>query len=259
MGGAIARGLASQGLARRLLLIDPHPTAALTDPLISRGAKVERSSSALQDISPQAIILAIKPQLMPTIAPQYAKASQAALVVSIAAGTTIESLSAHLHSPPSLVRAMPNLPASIGKGMTAAFATPTTSGADLALAEALLGSVGDFVWLQSESMLDAVTAVSGSGPAYVFHLVECLTEAAVKQGLPRETAEILARKTIEGAGALLSQDDRSPTSLRKSVTSPGGTTEAALRVLMTDARLEKAICDAVEAATARGLALSKSS
>lgn len=259
MGSAIARGLASKGLAPRLLLIDPQPLSANTDPLISLGARVAPEYAALNDVSPDAIILAVKPQLMPTIAPQYAKASQTALTVSIAAGTTIESLRAYLNSPPSLVRAMPNLPASIGKGMTAAFATPTTSSAHLALAETLLGSVGDFVWLASESLLNAVTAVSGSGPAYVFHLVECLTEAAIKQGLPRETADVLARKTIEGAGALLNQDNRSPTELRKSVTSPGGTTEAALNVLMTDARLEKTICDAVEAATARGRILSKSS
>ena len=257
MGGAIARGLAAIGHARRVLLIDPQPLASITDPLLSSGARIAQTSAALDNTSPIAIILAVKPQLLPTIAPQYADASKSALTISVAAGTTIETLNRLLNSPPSLIRAMPNLPASIGKGMTAAFATPTTSNLYRDLAEELLRSVGEFVWLDDESLLNAVTAVSGSGPAYVFHMVECLAKAAQKQGLPRDTAEILARKTVEGAGALLASVEKSPSELRKSVTSPGGTTEAALQILMADARLEKIIIDAVAAATLRGEALSK--
>ena len=152
---------------------------------------------------------------------------------------------------------MPNLPAAIGKGISAAFATPTTTAAQRKLASTLLAALGDVVWLDREDLLNAVTATSGSGPAYVFLLVEALAAAAERQGLPPDLAKQLARKTIEGAGALLATTAADPADLRRSVTSPGGTTEAALRVLMTDARFQGLLTDAVTAATARGFELAK--
>jgi pyrroline-5-carboxylate reductase len=152
---------------------------------------------------------------------------------------------------------MPNLPASIGKGITAAHATRTTSTAQRKLAERLLRAVGDLVWLEGEELLNAVTAVSGSGPAYVFLLVEAMAAAGERLGLPHDVAVTLARKTIEGAGALLAANPAAPADLRRSVTSPGGTTEAALKVLMADGRFERLLADAIAAANARGFELAK--
>ena len=146
---------------------------------------------------------------------------------------------------------------SIGKGVTAGFARPGTSQQSRAAAEALMRSVGDFVWLETEQQIDAVTAVSGSGPAYVFHLVECLAAAARSQGLPPDIADTLARRTIEGAGALLAASPQSPEALRRSVTSPGGTTEAALKVLMEGKRNETLLVEAVSAATRRASELAR--
>jgi pyrroline-5-carboxylate reductase len=153
---------------------------------------------------------------------------------------------------------MPNLPSSIGKGISAGFATPSTSPQQRSMTEVLMQAVGDFVWVEHEHLIDSVTAVSGSGPAYVFLLVEALAAAARDAGLPSDIAGRLARKTIEGAGALLEQSSSSPQALRESVTSPGGTTEAALRELLTDSRLEKLVTEAVRAATRRAGELSKS-
>lgn len=257
MGGAFARGLIAEGFGPRLILIDPAIKPVNAHAFRTAGARTAADARALTDTSPQAIILAIKPQMMAVAAAAYAEAARKALVVSIAAGTSIESLNTWLASPRALVRAMPNLPASIGKGIAAAFATPTTTAVQRKLATTLLAALGDIVWLDREDLLNAVTATSGSGPAYVFLLVEALTAAAERQGLPPDIAKQLARKTIEGAGALLAATADSPADLRRSVTSPGGTTEAALHVLMTNDRFQELVTDAVAAATARGFALAK--
>lgn len=257
MGGAFARGLIATGLGPRLILIDPAVKPGDARAFRSAGALVAGDARAIAAANPQAIILAVKPQMMAAVAPAYAEAARTALVVSIAAGTSIESLNVWLASPPGLVRAMPNLPASIGKGISAAFATPTTTAAQRKLASTLLAALGDLVWLDREDLLNAVTAVSGSGPAYVFLLVEALAAAAERQGLPPEIARRLARRTIEGAGALLAATTTDPAGLRRSVTSPGGTTEAALRVLTADARFQTLLAEAVAAATARGFELAK--
>jgi pyrroline-5-carboxylate reductase len=257
MGGAFARGLIAAGLGRRLILIDPVIKPADARAFRAAGALVVADASALASTNPEAIILAVKPQMMAAVAPAYAVAARKALVVSIAAGTSIENLSTWLGEPRALVRAMPNLPASIGKGISAAFATPTTTAAQRKFAGTLLAALGDLVWLDREALLNAVTATSGSGPAYVFLLVEALAAAAERQGLAPEIAKRLARKTIEGAGALLAASSTDPADLRRSVTSPGGTTEAALRVLMSDERLQALLTEAVTAATARGFELAK--
>lgn len=257
MGGAIARGLIVAGLGDRLILIDPAVKPTDARAFRAAGAKLEPTADALATEDPEAIILAVKPQLMPSVAPSYAKAARRAVVISIAAGTSIESLNLWLGTPRALVRAMPNLPASIGKGISAAFATPTTTQSQRKLAHTLLCAVGELVWLDGEELLNAVTAVSGSGPAYVFLLVEALAAAAERQGLNPEIAKRLARKTIEGAAALLAATSTDPADLRKSVTSPGGTTEAALKTLMSGERFETLLNEAVSAATARGFELSK--
>jgi pyrroline-5-carboxylate reductase len=257
MGGAIARGLIVAGLGTRLILIDPAVKPADARAFRAAGAKLDHDPEVIANENPEALILAVKPQLMPSVAPTYAIAARKAVVISIAAGTSIESLNLWLDKPRALVRAMPNLPASIGKGISAAFAIPTTTASQRKLAHTLLCAVGDLVWLDGEELLNAVTAVSGSGPAYVFLLVEALATAAERQGMKPDVAKRLARKTIEGAGALLAATPTDPADLRKSVTSPGGTTEAALNVLLAGERFEALLIEAVGAATARGFELSK--
>ena len=257
MGGAFARGLIAAGLGPRLILLDPAMKPAEAGTFRAAGAKTGRGAETLAGVTPVAIILAVKPQMMAATAPAYAQAARKAVVISIAAGTSIESLRVLLADPPALVRAMPNLPASIGKGITAAFATKSTTVQQRKLAENMLMAVGDMVWLDGEELLNAVTAVSGSGPAYVFLLAEALAIAAERVGLAPGVARLLARKTIEGAGALLAQSPTAPSDLRKSVTSPGGTTEAAIKVLTADSRFEQLLSDAVAAATGRGFELDK--
>lgn len=251
MGGAIARALLHDLKPHQLVLIDPHPNADIESAMAAAGVSIQPDASALATRPPAVILLAVKPQAMASVAPAYRVFAASALFLSVAAGTRLESLDAWLGRPPALVRCMPNLPAAIGKGITAGIAKPGTPASACEIAEALMRAVGDFVWLQAEDQIDAVTAVSGSGPAYVFHLVECLAAAARSQGLPADVAEILARRTVEGAGALLAASDRTPEALRLSVTSPGGTTEAALRVLMDGQRNEALLVEAVAAATRR--------
>jgi pyrroline-5-carboxylate reductase len=179
------------------------------------------------------------------------------LVVSILAGKRVADLSARLPAARAFVRAMPNTPAAIGRGMTGAFANDSVTPAQLALADALLRAVGDVEWVANEALIDAVTAVSGSGPAYVFYLVEALAQAGVDAGLPPDLAERLARATIEGAGELLfRQPEVAAAELRRRVTSPGGTTAAALDVLMGSDGMAPLMTRAVEAARRRAGELS---
>lgn len=257
MGGAIARGLIAAELGPRLILIDPAIKAADARAFRKAGASTGADARVAQGTNPEALIIAVKPQMMPQTAPAYADAARNAVVISIAAGTQIESLSLWLGAPKAIVRAMPNLPASIGKGISAAYATPTTTAAQRKLADRLLKGVGDLVWLEGEELLNAVTAVSGSGPAYVFLLAEAMAAAGERIGLPPDIAATLARKTIEGTGALLSSNATAPGDLRRSVTSPGGTTEAALKVLMKEGRFEQLLAEAIAAANARGFELAK--
>ena len=257
MGGAIARGLIAAGLGSRLILVDPAIKPADARTYRRAGATTGSDAGLVAGTNPEAIVLAVKPQMMPQTAPAYAAAAKNAVVISIAAGTPVESLRLWLGAPKAIVRAMPNLPASIGKGITAAYATRTTTPPQRKLVERLLKAVGDLVWLDGEELLNAVTAVSGSGPAYVFLLAEAMAAAGERIGLPRDIAATLARKTIEGAGALLASSTTPPGDLRRSVTSPGGTTEAALKVLMTDARFDQLLAEAIAAANARGFELAK--
>jgi pyrroline-5-carboxylate reductase len=205
-----------------------------------------------------AIVLAVKPQILKGEAPLLqAVGRTGALVLSIAAGITTVTLSAGLGSAARLIRAMPNTPGAIGRGITVLYAAPSAQADDRILAEALTDPLGETLWLEDEALMDAVTAVSGSGPAYVFLMAEALAEAGRNQGLDPATANRLARATISGAGALLDVDPRDAAALRKEVTSPGGTTEAALDVLMAQDGLGELMRRAIAAATARGRQLGK--
>lgn len=257
MGGALARGLIAKGLGSQIALVDPALNARDARRYRAAGATTAKAALEIAAAKPRAIIFAVKPQLMPAIVPDYASAARASLVLSIAAGTTSEKIAAWLGGNPAIVRAMPNMPAAIGKGISAAFATPSVARPQRALAERILAAIGEVIWLDEEALIDPVTAVSGSGPAYVFLLVEALAKAGAAAGLPPETALRLARKTVEGAGAMLAARKEPAEDLRRAVASPGGTTEAALKILMSERGLEPLMRAAVAAATARGRELGK--
>ncbi len=256
MGGAMLRGWLALGVpAAAVTIIEPFPSDDLTRLCAAAGAALNPASPPA---APEALVLAVKPQTLDAAAPQIAPlVGPQTLVLSIMAGKTVANIVARLPQARALVRAMPNTPAAVGRGVTGAYAGADVSSAQRAMADALLGAIGQVVWVESEALIDSVTAVSGSGPAYVFLLAECLAQAGEKAGLPRETAERLARATVEGAGELLFRDAAtSPAQLRVNVTSPGGTTAAALEVLMGPQGLAPLMEAAVEAARRRAGELS---
>lgn len=222
MGSALLAGWLREGLSPAAVhVIDPHPS----DWLRGTGVAVNGALPA----APAVVLVAVKPQMMGAALPQLqALGGGATLFVSIAAGTRIASFEAALGAATPLVRAMPNTPAAIGRGITAIVGNARTTPADLDLAEGLLSAVGQVVRLDAEAQIDAVTAVSGSGPAYVFLLIEALAAAAEAEGLAPDLAMKLARATVGGAGQLAEDASDSPAQLRINVTSPGGTTAAAL-------------------------------
>jgi pyrroline-5-carboxylate reductase len=253
MGGALLQGWLDHGFdAARITVLEPDPSPQIKA-LAARGVGVVPATPATL---PSVLVLAIKPQMLDAIAPRLAPlTNQTTLIISILAGKTIENLSQHF--PGAIVRAMPNIAAAVGCGMTAAVAGAKVTPAQKGIADALFSAVGRIEWLSDEQLVDAVAAISGSGPAYVFYLAECLAKAGVEAGLPADLAARLARATIEGAGALLQrQPDVSPAELRESVTSPGGTTAAALAILRGEGGLEKLIDEAVAAAKLRAQELS---
>jgi pyrroline-5-carboxylate reductase len=207
--------------------------------------------------APEVLVLGIKPQMLDEAATDLAPlAGPDTLVLSILAGKTIADLRARLPDAGAVVRAMPNLPASVQRGITGCAASADATAAQRATTDALLSGIGHVEWLPSEDLIDAVTAVSGSGPAYVFYLAECLARAGAALGLPQDMAERLARATVEGAGELMHRSDLAPGTLRENVTSPGGTTAAALAVLMAGDGLDPLMRDAVAAARRRAGELS---
>ena len=256
MGGAMLRGWLALGVpARAVTIIEPFPSEDLKALCASTGAAL---NPVQPPAAPEALVLAVKPQTLDAAAPQIAPlVGPQTLVISIMAGKTVANIAARLPQARAIVRAMPNTPAAVGRGVTGACAGAGVSGDQKAMADALLRAIGQVVWVEDEGLIDAVTAVSGSGPAYVFLLAECLAQAGEKAGLPRETAEILARATVEGAGELLFRDAAtSPAQLRVNVTSPGGTTAAALDVLMGPQGLAPLMEAAVAAARRRAGELS---
>jgi pyrroline-5-carboxylate reductase len=259
MGGALIKGwLAAKSFAA-IHVVEPQtsqPIRVLADAgaITLHDAFEQRRLPALD-----AVVLAVKPQILKGEAALLAGlGATGALVLSIVAGITTAFLRAGLKGGHRLVRAMPNTPGAIGQGITVLCADPSLASEDRRLAERLTSPLGQTLWLEDETLMDAVTAVSGSGPAYLFLMAEALAEAGRAQGLDAVTAERLARATVSGAGALLAADVRPAADLRKEVTSPGGTTEAALRVLMAQDGLTDLMRRAIAAATARGKELGKS-
>lgn len=258
MGGALLEGLLARGLDPADVVIqDPAPS-----PAIAQLAKEKRISiaPALATLprTPSVLLAAVKPQAMESVFPPLAKlAGPGTLTLSIAAGRSIASFERHLAQGAAVIRAMPNTPAAIGRGITVCCANAHASAAQRELATLLLSAVGEVGWIDREDQMDAVTAVSGSGPAYVFLLAECLAEAGVKAGLDAKLAAQLARATVAGAGELLHRTNEDAAQLRQNVTSPGGTTAAALGVLMGNDGLSALMDRAVAAAVSRGRELSK--
>lgn len=257
MGSAMLAGWLAMGLPGRAITIlepSPHPDLAET----CRAHGVMLNPPAADARRAEVVILAIKPQMLDVAAAGLkALVAPDTLVISILAGKRIADLAARLPGAQAIVRAMPNTPAAIGRGVTGVVASPGVSETQRAWTATLLGAVGSVEWLSDESLIDAVTAVSGSGPAYVFLLAECLARAGQAAGLPADLAERLARATVEGSGELMRQSPQTPPGvLRENVTSPGGTTAAALGVLMGDQGLDPLMRDAVLAALRRAGELS---
>ncbi len=249
MGVALARGWLDAGLSpSNLVLVDPVPGEAAKELADDYGLVIHAEAVGLQ---PNVLVLAVKPQIIDPVMEQIAPAMGAhTLVVSIAAGISIARLSAGLGTA-RVIRSMPNTPAQIGKGITGAVAGPNVDAADRDVANSLLAAAGQVAWFDRETDLDAVTAVSGSGPAYVFNLVEALAAAGTAQGLPEHVAMQLARQTVIGSAALMEADPAPASVLRQNVTSPNGTTAAALAVLMADDGLTPLVERAVDAARKR--------
>ena len=255
MGSAMLAGWLKGGLpAAAVWVIDPNPSDWLKG-LATEGLNL---NSGLPP-SPEIVLVAVKPQIMAEALPELqALGGGATLILSVAAGTPTRTYEEVLGAGTPVVRAMPNTPAAIGRGITAITGNAKATEAHLALAEALLSAVGQVVRLGGEDQMDAVTAVSGSGPAYVFHLIETLAAAGEAEGLPAELSMRLAKATVAGAGALAEAAAESPAELRVNVTSPGGTTAAALKVLMdAETGLPPLMRRAVHAAAERGRELGK--
>jgi len=202
------------------------------------------------DLEPEIVVLAVKPQSMETTLPALGR-FRSATILSIAAGKTLGYFEAVFGSTAAIVRSMPNTPAAIGRGITVAVANPNVAEAQRRRCHDLLGAVGTVEWVEDEALLDAVTAVSGGGPAYVFLLIECLAEAGRAAGLPGELAMRLARETVSGAGELARRSSETAAQLRQNVTSPAGTTLEALKVLMAGDGLQPLMNRAIAAATKR--------
>ncbi len=258
MGGALLKGLLSRGLSPTSVIVQEPKAAAEIEALAqSHGFELTNRIGTLK--TPPAVILAaVKPQVMEDVFPPLAHmAGPSTLTISIAAGRPLVSFEKHLPGKAAVVRAIPNTPAAIGRGMTVCVANRHVSAEQRQIAAALLSAVGEVAWITDEALMDAVTAVSGSGPAYVFLLTECLAEAGRRAGLDKELAQRLARTTVSGSGELLRQSELDAAVLRENVTSPGGTTAAALGVLMSDNGLQELMTKAVAAAVNRGRELSK--
>ncbi|MEC9344793.1 MAG: pyrroline-5-carboxylate reductase [Pseudomonadota bacterium] len=253
MGGAMLDGWLNCGTPAASVVV-VEPAEALRQPFAARGVTAVADAAAIPaGFHPDTVVLAVKPQAMGDVIGAYARfAGPGTQFLSIAAGTTIAFFEAALGASAAIIRCMPNTPAAVGKGMLVGCPNGNVTAGQKDRADALLGAVGEVAWIEDEALMDAVTAVSGSGPAYVFHLIECLSEAGVAAGLPADISARLAMQTVYGAGALAKDSGTDPAQLRVNVTSPGGTTAAALGVLMAEGGLKDLMVRAVAAATARG-------
>ncbi|MGE5546083.1 MAG: pyrroline-5-carboxylate reductase [Solirubrobacterales bacterium] len=251
MGSAMLAGWLDRGLAPAdVVAVEPGDAARAE--FGPKGVPVVADHAAIPAaFAPDVVVLATKPQVMPEAVPPYARYS-GAVFLSIAAGRPLAFFAAALGSSAAVVRAMPNTPAAVRRGITVCAANAQVDPARRALCQSLLEAVGEVGWVEDEGLIDAVTAVSGSGPAYVFLLAEAMAAAGTRAGLPPELATRLARATVSGAGELLRQSTESAEQLRKNVTSPGGTTAAALAVLMAEGHgMTELMTEAIAAATRR--------
>ena len=250
MGAAMLDGWIARGLhPKKVVVIEPQPGKALRA-LARRGLTINPKRKAAVAA---AIVIAVKPQSAPeAVPPLAAHVGKGTLVLSIMAGRTIGFLEKSLPAGSAIVRAMPNTPASIGRGITVACPNAKVSARQRKLASDLLAAIGSVEWTRDEKLMDAVTAVSGSGPAYVFLLAEAMTKAGIAAGLPADLADKLARETVAGSSELLHRSTFDAATLRQNVTSPGGTTAAALEVLMGPSGFDELLTKAIAAATRRG-------
>jgi pyrroline-5-carboxylate reductase len=254
MGGAMLRAWLDRGYdPGKITVLEPHPSPELIGLAGAKGFALGTPSQP-----PGILILAIKPQSLDAAAAGLAPfAGSGTLVISILAGKTIANIAARLPGAKAIIRAMPNLAVEVGRGVTGLAASEAVTSRERAATEALLAATGRVEWVASEELIDAVAAVSGSGPAYIFYLAECLTNAGAELGLPQDVAARLARATVEGAGELLYRHaGRTPEELRENVTSPGGTTAAALAILMAPDGLSPLLEHALTAARNRARQLS---
>jgi len=250
MGSAMLDGWIARGLnPKRLVVIEPQPGKAVMA-LTRRGLKLNPKGKPAEA---SAIVIAVKPQTAPdAVPPLRPYVGKTTLVLSIMAGRTIGFLEKSLTPGAAIVRAMPNTPAAIGRGISVAVANAKVSARQRKLASDLLAAIGKVEWASDETLMDAVTALSGSGPAYVFLLAEAMTKAGIAAGLPADMAARLARETVAGSGELLHRSALDAATLRQNVTSPGGTTAAALEVLMGPGGFDEILTKAIAAATRRG-------
>ncbi len=250
MGSAMLAGWREQGIAAAVAVDPAMPPAPGPE------VRVVAEAAAIPAVfRPAAVVLAVKPQNAAATLPLYARFAGDAVFLSIMAGRSIAGMRALLGEGAAVVRAMPNTPAAIRQGISVAVAGPAVSAGQRALCDRLLSAVGDVAWVAEEALLDPVTAVSGGGPAYVFLLAELLERAAVEQGIRPDLARLLARRTVAGAGALLAASDEDAAALRRAVTSPKGTTEQALAVLMAEPAWPALLSRAIDAATRRSCEL----
>ncbi len=246
MGGAMLAGWRERGLAPSVA-VDPMLPPALGPEI----TVVADAASIPAGFRPSAVVLAVKPQNAAETLPLYARFAPDAVMLSIMAGRTLSGMAGLLGERAAIVRAMPNTPAAVRQGITVCCPNQAVTAAQRALCDSLLAAIGAVAWVDDEALIDPVTAVSGSGPAYVFLLAELMEQAAIEQGIPPALARQLARQTVSGSGALLAASPEDTAQLRKNVTSPGGTTAAALAVLMDPAAMPAALSRAIAAATQR--------
>lgn len=259
MGYAMLSGWLKSGKLdpKRVMVVEPNEPLRKRAEILGCSATAEANGIA-NEVEPQFIVIAVKPQVIREVTAAYKRFGDGRTTfVSIAAGTAVATFEAILGNRAPIVRCMPNTPAAIGRGMMVLFSNPLVSDETKRVVADLLSASGAVATIDDESLMDAVTAVSGSGPAYVFHFIEALTTAAEKAGLPSATARLLAMQTVYGAASLAAESGEEPGILREQVTSPNGTTAAALSVLMGDDRLTIFLTEAVEAARKRSVELGK--
>ncbi|MEQ1942425.1 pyrroline-5-carboxylate reductase [Mesorhizobium sp. VNQ89] len=258
MGYAMLSGWLSSGKLKASETLVVEPNEDLRQRAVGLGSAVAASNADLPaGLSPELIVIAVKPQVLRDVVAGYAGFADKSTFLSIAAGANVATFTGILGGQTAIVRCMPNTPAAIGKGMMVVFSNANVTDKTKLFVGDLLSASGRVATIDDESLMDAVTAVSGSGPAYIFYLIECLTAAAEKVGLPADTAKLLAMQTVFGAASLAAESGEDPAVLRKQVTSPNGTTAAALGVLMGEDRLKNLVAEAVEAARDRSIELGK--